>query len=150
MRKIRPDATEVLNRLFQIVTRSLPMYLAGADPWTKSSDEPATKALERIVADAKFYSSRLAEMILEYRGRIDQGDFPMEFTELNMLSLDYLVKELPQYLRSDLAEIQRCIDDLRDDIGARVLAEELLGNTRGHLETLEELAKQPHTIRIAS
>jgi hypothetical protein len=142
MRPVRPDPIDVLSRLFQILNRSLPVYLSGAEPWTHPGDESAAKALADIVADQKLYSGRLAEAILRERGRVDGGDFPMEFTELNMLSLDYLLGEMIRRQKLDITAIERCVADLAGNLPYQVIAEEVLGNARGHLETLEELVKQ--------
>ena len=137
----RPDPIDVLGRLFRILNRSLPMYLAGADPWRHPGDEPAAKALADVVADQRLYAGRIAEAILRERGRIDQGDYPMEFTELNMLSLDYLLTEMVRRQKRDIAVIERCVADLAGNLQYQVLAEEVLGNARGHLESLQELIK---------
>ncbi len=142
MRVIRPDPIDVLSRLFQILNRSLPMYLSGAEPWTKPGDEDAAKALADIVADQKLYAGRVAEAILHDRGRVDNGDFPMEFTELNMLSFDFLLREMGRRQKLDIAAIERCVADLSGNLQYQVIAEEVLGNARGHLEMLEELVKQ--------
>jgi hypothetical protein len=142
MRPLRPDPIDVLGRLFRILNRSLPMYLAGADPWRHPGDEPAAKALADIVADQRLYAGRIAEAILRERGRIDQGDYPMEFTELNMLSFDYLVTEMTRRQKLDIASIERCVADLAGNLQHQVLAEEVLGNARGHLESLQELVKR--------
>jgi hypothetical protein len=139
MQPLRPDPVDVLGRLFRILNRSLPMYLAGADPWRHPGDEAAANVLADIVADQRLYTGRIAEAILQERGRVDTGDYPMEFTELNMLSLDYLLKETIRRQREDIAAIERCVADLAGNMQYQVLAEEALGNARGHLESLQEL-----------
>lgn len=144
----RPDPIDVLSRLFRILNRSLPVYLAGAEPWTKPGDEAAAKGLGDIVADQRLYAGRIADAILRERGRIDSGDFPMEFTELNMLSFDFLIKEMIRRQKLDIAAIQRCVADLTGKMDYQVLGEEVLGNARGHLETLEELAKKRNDDRL--
>jgi hypothetical protein len=148
MRVIRPDPIDVLSRLFQILNRSLPMYLISAEPWTRAGDEPAAKALADMVADQKLYAGRVAEAILRDRGRVDNGDFPMEFTELNMLSFDFLLREMARRQKLDIAAIERCVADLSGNLPYQVIAEEVLGNARGHLETLEELMKQRNGERL--
>ena len=140
----RPDPLDVLSRLFVLVYRSLPMYLADACPWTHPGDEQATRVLSAIVADAKSYAGQIAELILRTRGRIELGEFPMEFTDLNLLSLDYLLTELVRNQRRAIAAIERCAAQLTRDREAHALAEEALGNARGHLESLEELVKRPN------
>src|SRR6516165_2114316 len=116
MRPVRLDPIDVLSRLFQIVNRSLPMYLSGAEPWTHPGDESAAKALADMVADQKLYAGRIAEAILRERGRVDGGDFPMEFTELNMLSLDFLLGEMIRRQKLDIAAIERCIAELSGNL----------------------------------
>src|SRR5437588_220566 len=142
MRPVRPDPIDVFGRLFRVLNRSLPMYLAGAEPWTHAGDEAAAKALADIVADQTVYAGRIAETILRERGRIDAGEFPMEFTELNMLSFDYLLSEMARRQKQDIAVIERCVAELAGHLQHQVLAKEVLGNARGHLESLQELVKQ--------
>ncbi len=137
-----PDPIDVLGRLFRVLQRSFAQYLAGADPWTQPGEEDARRTLDHLVADQRMYAGRAAELIMAERGRVENGDFPMEFTEYNMLSLDYLVTELVRRQRGDIAQIERCVAQLSIHLPARVLAEEILGNARGHLESLEELARR--------
>jgi predicted outer membrane protein len=54
-----------------------------------------------------------------------------------------LVSELAFYQQQDIAIIERCVAELVTDPQGRSLAEEILGNARGHLESLDELAKAP-------
>ncbi len=65
----------------------------------------------------------------------------MTFTDTHDLSLDYLVNELVDYQRQDIAAIEKCVVDLNADGNGRALAEEVLGNARGHFESLKELLK---------
>ncbi len=139
----RPDPIDVLGRLFLLVYRSLPMYMAEAVPWTHPGDERPTQVFSAIVADQRMYADRIARVILRHRGRVDLGDFPMEFTDLNLLSLDFLLSELVRYQRHDIRQIEQCVAELAGDLETRSLAQEVLGNARGHLETLEDLLKRP-------
>jgi hypothetical protein len=138
---VGPDPIEVLGRLFRILHRSFAEYQAGADPWGRNGDAPARRALEHLVTDQRMYAGRIAELIIAERGRIDNGDFPMEFTEYNLLSIGFLLKELTRRQRDDIARIEQCVAQLSNHLPSRVLAEEILGNARGHLETLEELLR---------
>jgi hypothetical protein len=142
MHASRPDPIDVLGRLFRLLNRSLPMYLAGADPWRRAGDEAMANALADIVSDQRLYAGRVAEAILHERGRFDSGDYPMEFTEYNMLSLDFLLTAMIRHQKQDIAAIERCVADLAGNLQFQVLAEEVLGNARGHLESLQELVAQ--------
>ncbi len=135
----RSNPNAALNRLLTIVYRSFPMYLADACPWIHDGDARAKQLLDHIVADYRMYSQRISDLLMERRRMTGYGEFPMAFTDTHDLSLDYLLNEMAYYQKQDIAAIQRCVADLAGDPEARALAEEVLGNARGHLESLEEL-----------
>ena len=113
------------------------MYLADAVPWMHAGDEKAKHA------DYRMYAGRISDLLLSRRKRFTFGEYPMVFTDTHDLSLDYLISELVDYQKQDVAAIEKCVVDLKTDAPSRVLAEEVLGNARGHLESLEEFLKQP-------
>jgi hypothetical protein len=134
-----------LNRLLVIEYRSLPMYLhdgAGA-PWLRDRDRQTWNVLEGIAKDQQRMTERIAEFILDRKGSPHAGEFPVEFTDLNFLSLEYVLVELQYYQRQDLQNIESCVSELAGDAEAQALAQEALGNARAHLELLEGLVKQP-------
>jgi hypothetical protein len=132
-----------LNRLLTLHCRSLPMYLADARPRIAAGEQRDQQTVDQIVRDQQALSQRIAALILDRRGIIDTGGFSMEFTDTHMLGLEFLVRELIRYQREDIAAIERCVAALAADREARELAEECLGAAKGHLESLEELTKQP-------
>jgi len=133
------DTIDVLNRVLAVLYRSLPVYLQGAKPWTPNDGRRALDALARIAEDQQRYSQRVAAAILQEDGQIAVGQFPLEFTAIHDLALDYLVKRVAQSQRRDIEIIRECVAALADASALRVLAEEILGNAEGHLETLEEI-----------
>jgi hypothetical protein len=137
------NTVNLLNQLFAIQNRALPRYVADACPWTHPGDEAATTALTHILADQQAMIGRLGELIDARGGRVDRGSFPMEYTDMNLLSLDFLVLELIRCQKRDIADIERIVTALGADREARELAEEVLGSERAHLEALEDLHKQP-------
>ena len=136
------NSTVALNRLLATIYRSLPMYLTEADPWVRHNDQHAREVLATIVANQRRDCQRVAELVLERYGRLDLGEFPMEFTDLHFLSIDYLIGELVRHQKMDIATIEQCIDRLQHDPAGRTLAQEVLGSQRAHLEILDELAGQ--------
>ena len=134
------QVVNVLHRLLITLYRSLPMFLTQAPPWTKPGDEQALATLANIVADQQRDCARLSEHIQALYGRVELGEFPMEFTNLHFLSLDYLLGELVRHQRRDVALIEQLAGQLQGDVVARTLAEEILGSERAHLEQLEQLA----------
>jgi hypothetical protein len=127
--------TGVLNRLLQTLFRSLPMYLAEARPWTGRNEGLGT-VLASAATDYRSYFERLTDMILELGGPVEVGRFPTEFTDLHDLSVDYLLQKCIDLQRRDLGVIQCCVQSLTPQSTPRLLAEEVLGNARGHLERM--------------
>lgn len=140
----RIDTNAVLNRLLVTLYRSAAMYLGDtAAPWMHVGDETAKRTVDGIAADYRMYSQRIVDLLEQRRVAFSFGEYPMAFTDTHDLSLDYLIGELTYYQKQDIATIEKCVADLVNDGPARALAEEILGNARGHLESLEELAGQP-------
>lgn len=137
------DNIEVLNRLLIFHHRSLPMYLHYATPYAGRADQRAVEVLRQIVASQEEMVDRIGELIIERSGRIQHGEFPMYFTGLHDLSLDYLVQRMIAEQHRDIASIEQCVERLEGDPLGRALAEEALGAAKGHLDSLEELVNPP-------
>jgi len=135
------EAIQALNRLLRTLCRSLPMYLADAKPWVRSEDKELQAALNHLVADRQMYAKRLAEAIESNGGRPEPGRFSTEFTAKNDLSLEFLLIELIDGQDQDVAAIEHYAAQLAGDPALHALAEEILGNARGHLDILVEIAK---------
>lgn len=135
----KPDSCRVLNRLLALHCHSLAMYVKIASPWMNQSDAPAIAAIGHLVNDQEALARRLFEAISERHGLAETGEFPMSFTGIHDVALDYLIGRLIDHQKRDITEIERCVSGLNHDPQARALAEECLGAAKGHLETLEEL-----------
>jgi hypothetical protein len=135
----QPAVAAVLNRLFHLLTRSLPMYLEDAKPWSGGEDAETLAALDRLVADQHMLAGRVAEAIVANGGQPAPGPFPIEFTSLNDVAFDFLLRRILERLRCEVAETERCMVDLAGDPPARELAEEVLGNAQGHLDVLQSM-----------
>ena len=136
----QPDSIPVLNWLMAVLCRSLPQYLTDARPYTVPGNDDAVETLAQIAADQTTMSERVSDLILESERRVDLGGFPIQFSSLHDLGLDYLVEKAIECQRRDIRTIEACIDDLRFVPAARSLAEETLGMAKGHLESLEEIS----------
>jgi len=133
----------LLNRLFVLHQRSFAVYVADAGPVNDgtSADENIARVLRDLIVSNREYSGRIYEAILDRHGEIDLGSYPMEFTDKNFLSLEYLVRELAEYQRRDVAEIERIMGAMDDDDSeAKELMQEALGAAKAHLEALEAAA----------
>ena len=134
---------DLLNELVSIEYRSLPMYLTFAMPFRTAGEDRAVETLRHIVSDQQHMVAKLAEEIQAREGAVDVGDFPMEFTDMHDLSLQYLIKDVIHWQQCDIYRIEQIAAQLSDDRVARELAQEVLGSERAHLEALLELHAQP-------
>lgn len=132
-------AIQVLNRLLGVLCRSLPAYLADAKPWARNSDQNLCAAFDNLLADQRRYACRVDEAIIEHGGRPDPGRFPMNFAAKNDLSLGFLVQEVIAFQEQDIATLERCAAQLEGISSLHALAEEILGNARGHLDIIKEM-----------
>jgi hypothetical protein len=133
---------QTLNELLRVLCRSLPAYLADARPWARSNDQQLRSALDHLVADQKRYAQYVAEAIAAQGGRPDPGSFASQFTAKHDLSLDFLLHEVIGHQERDISAIKRCAARLEDTSSLHALAEEILGNAKGHLDVLKERTKE--------
>jgi hypothetical protein len=130
-----------LDRMYGILRWSLPIYLQDSRPWRASRDDAACRLLDAAAADFASYAERLATAARELRWQIAPGGFPLRFTSLHDCSALYLAGLAAERLQNDLAEIERCVATLAPWTEYEALAEEVLGNARGHLEQLREVSR---------
>jgi hypothetical protein len=133
------ESIPALNQLFALLSSSLPMYLADVKTLAWPEGEPVHAALGRLVADQRMYAQRVAEAIAERGGRPNPPRFPTEFAAKNDLSLAFLLPVIIDSLRQAVATIEQCVGRLESDAALHALAEEVLGNVKGHLDILVEM-----------
>ena len=117
------------------------MYLRGAPPLAAEADSEAVDVLNQIAEDQTALSRRITALILFSDDQPDAGDFPMEFTDMHDLTIDFILRRTIGYQRQDVDSIQQSVDSLRMAPAALALAEEALGLAKGQLESLEELVQ---------
>jgi hypothetical protein len=133
-----PDTITILNRVLAILERSFPQYMLYARPYIPLGREAEMETIEQIVAGQNALAERVAQQILDSGGRLDHGDFPIDFTDTHDLGIDFLLQEAIDCLKQDVTDLQECADALRSAPVAQSLADEAIGLTKGHLEQLEK------------
>ena len=111
----------LLNRLLTIHCRSLPMYLDQIDAWATGAYSDRRRGREGVPRDRararKIRRDGSPSSSSITTARFDVGPYPMEFTDKNDLSLDYLVREAIDDAnaagRSDPACSRRLADERR-------------------------------------
>jgi hypothetical protein len=138
-----PSTIEVLNRLYVLHHRSLAVYLHYAAPHRLAHNPSAASVLGQMVADQMRTADKLATMVLEANGQVDPGEFPMSFTGLHDLSIEYLVKLLIERQVKHVAACERLAGLLTLAPYAQAAAREAVGEAKAHLDNLRELAAAP-------
>lgn len=138
-----PSTIDILNRLLVVHYRSLAMYLSFATPWVGRGREDAAKVVVTIAEHHKALVERLGAMVLDLGGTLEYGHFPMQFTALHDVSLEYLLKLLLQRQEKEVALIGSLADQLRFAPLAHALALEALGESKAHFDMLREVAAKP-------
>ena len=131
----------LLNRLFGTIYRSLPVYLAEAHPWSTPTGQKAEELLARMAADHRMLAVRIAEAIRWQGGLVEFGEFPLEFTSLNDITVDFLLRKVYERILHQIRFLQRCVEDLSDSPSFQPLAEAALRLTLEHRAAIEEMMK---------
>jgi hypothetical protein len=138
-----PETADVLNRVLAILQRSFPQYLRYARPYIPPGREDVMATIDEIVAGQDALAERVSQYIFDSGGLPDRGKFPIEFTDMHDLAIDFLIQEEIDCQKQDVANLEQCVESLRSAPAAQSLAAEALGMAKGHLESLEALKANP-------
>jgi predicted outer membrane protein len=136
----QPTTIYRLNRLLGIVSRSFLQYLKFSRPYVPSGRREVVEMLAAMVTDQDRMADRISQMITDHRELPRTGEFPMEFTDMHDLEIDFLIRVAIDYQRQDVLSIGQLARQLQLAPAAKSLAEETLGMAKGHLQMLEALA----------
>jgi hypothetical protein len=138
---IDSQSQRLLQEILRRESRSILLYVGEAYPWTTLQEAGAWQSLSRLIDEERQAIASLGQLMTRRRVSLPVlGVFPVRFTTINFLALDYLLPHL-------LAAQQRSISDLEADLKGMVDAEavaevqQLLDLKRRHLVALEGLAK---------
>jgi hypothetical protein len=138
---MKADTIYWLNRLLAIHCKSFPQYLRWSRPHVPPGRGEELEAIEAIAMDQDVMADRISRMIVDSDALPRSGEFPMEFTDLHDLDIDYLLRLAVKYQEQDVAAIQQLAERLQTAPAAKALAEEALGMSKGHLDTLREVTQ---------
>ena len=129
-----------LNRLSVAHSRSLTVYLQYAPPWLEKGHEEVMTVLEQIVRDQEATVDRIGTMIQSAGEDVDPGKFPISFTGLHDLSIEYLVSLMIEGQREIISISEKAVSELAADAMAQAVAQEAVGAAKAHLDSLLEIA----------
>ena len=138
-----PTTNDLLNRLLILHERSLPVYVSYALSDQLDATPKFAAVIRQMVEDQRRTVDRLATLILDNGGDVDRGEFPMNFTGYNDLSVKFLLHKIIERQEKTIAMIEKIVEGLSTAPYAQAAAREALGEAKGHLENLQELAAEP-------
>ena len=136
----RQSPVEILNQLLALHTRSLPTYLLSAKPWVSNeAAQAALTVLEQIAADQELVAGRIVAVIRDEHGTPTSSEFPINFTDMHDLSMDYIMAEVQARQEREIEFMEWAVENLAGAAAPGAIAEEALGAAKAHLDSLREL-----------
>jgi hypothetical protein len=130
----------VLQKLLRRQERSLLQFIHEAYPWARPGEEKLVLELKQLIQEEQEAAAKLANFLRRHRQMLPYlGPFPMSYASLMFVSLDYLLPQLVEHERQELAQIGRDLHEVHE-AEARHQIQEILDLKQRHLKKLEDLA----------
>jgi hypothetical protein len=137
-----PDAAR-LEAAIRREGRSLLQYVSEAYPWTGSPGDGTPDQVRELAREERDALAVLTKFLARRRHTVPYlGAFPMAFTTMNFVSLDYLLPRLVEDGRRSVAALERDRAALTD-ADAKTELDRLTDLKRRHLKALEALTATP-------
>lgn len=143
MTSTTPAWAPIFQNIFRREQRTFLQYVHEAYPWTAYADEQRLGKLQQIIAEEQRSTVGLANYLR--RQRVDllySRSFPLAFTALHFVSLDFLLPHLVKHQQDAIAALEQDAGKIAD-AEPREVVRVLVEMKRKHLQELEALAKQP-------
>ena len=137
------DSLRLLQGIVRRESRSLLQYVHESFPWITAGETDALARMRALAEEEQVAAVELAATLAKRHQRLPPylGPYPMSFTSVNFVTLDYLVPLLIDYQKQGIADLERDLNRLSDEeLAARV--QKILDMKKRHLETLQFLAGQ--------
>ncbi len=130
----------LLQNLIRRESRSLLQYVHESYPWTTLAAQSVLTQVEQMVAEKRHALAALARLLTKRHVPPPfLGPYPMDFTNVNFVSLSYLLPLLVEQEQGNLAALEKDLSHVGDaEIHAQV--QSMLDMNRRHLEKLTEMA----------
>jgi glycine cleavage system regulatory protein len=130
----------LLQDILRRESRSLLQYLQESFPWTTSDRQSAVAQVRAMSQEERDALTRVARFLIRHQIDLPYlGSFPMDFTTINFIGLDYAVPLLVKSEREAIADLEHDLPQIAN-ADARGLVQEILTVKQRHLKDLENLA----------
>ena len=132
-----PHEQALLQEIFRRHSRSLLQYVHESYPWTNPERQALLDQLLGLIEEERQGTAALAQFLTRnHLSRPFPGPYPMDFTNVNYVALDYLLPLLRQEQQRAIAWLQEQMVHLKHP-EARALVQENLRTKERHLKILE-------------
>src|SRR5580658_8213217 len=130
----------VLQNIVRRESRSLLQYIHESYPWITAGEKETLAKVGQIVQEEQAAAVALAGSLAKRRHRLPPylGPYPMSFTSINYVTLDYLVPLLIDYQKQGIADLERDLA-LIADVEMDREVQQILEMKRRHLQVLVDL-----------
>jgi hypothetical protein len=133
-----------LNDAYISLRCSLFQYVGENSPWTATDErQSAQKKLRELIESQRRQIARLADLISEQTSYFDQGSYPTEYTDLQYLSLSYLLGKIVADQQGVSKDLDRALAVYGRDTKIGALLEEIQSGISSTIDALNELAAAP-------
>lgn len=129
----------LLNDVLITLNRSLLQYLRECSPWTATNEAELQQTVKQLVKQQKSEVSQLTELLTARRSHVDFGLYPTEYTDLQFLSLSYLLHETLENAQKGLTFIADTESAITDDADASRLLRQTHATQQDIVNQLEKL-----------
>lgn len=139
----RGKKIDLVNRVLHATVNSVVQYIDIATPYVPPGYEEQRAEVQRMRDEEVRTATELTDLVNALDGTPTVGVFPYWNIDLNYLDLRFLARFAAEHQEKAVAELEQELPKLRDDPKLHGTMARILGEKRGHLETLREIGKPP-------
>jgi hypothetical protein len=132
-------SVSVLKEILCREGRSLLQYVRDAFPWATAAEHAVPAQITAMIDAEQAAAAALARLLLKHHISLPYvGPYPMNFADVNYVSLDHLVPMLVEHEKRAINHLERDLA-LLHDASARVEVQKILAIKEKHLKQMETL-----------
>lgn len=129
----------LLQKIIRRESRSLLQFVGESFPWTSPGERAALAKLQEMIEAERQGTAALGRLLNRQRLPLPTlGAYPQSFTNINYVSLDFLLPLLIDNLRRSIGDLEHDLASLYDT-EARAEVRNILDMKRKHLQELEKM-----------
>lgn len=129
--------TDLLKRLMESLGPSLALFLDDSGIWSRPGSEELKLAIADLCTDLRSLFDRAGVLLDAQDVPAPQVEYPIRFTALHDISLEYLIPQLEQETRRQISAAESCSNAPGD---AGDLFREARVTLQYHLDVLEQFS----------